>query len=83
MKDCCETVTTGCPPGKLERPRYFPRKLITDAEMTLEQEYFRNRMRTHNRMLHGWGVVCGAKVCRVPVADEEGQSVSADWIAQW
>lgn len=57
----------------LERPRYFPRKLITDAEMSLEQEYFLQRWRLHNRMLHGWGVVCGAKVCLVlePAGSEE------------
>lgn len=55
----------------LERPRYFPRKLITDAEMTLEQDYFRNRLRLHNRMLHGWGVVCGAIVCTVPKTTPE------------
>lgn len=50
----------------LERPRYFPRQLISDVDMTLDQVYFRNKLRLHNRMLHGWGVVCGAIVCRVP-----------------
>jgi hypothetical protein len=30
--------------------------------MTLEQDYFRARLRRHNRYLHGWGVVCGAEV---------------------
>ena len=51
--------------GVLERPRYFPRQLMTPAEMILEQDYFREKLRRHNRMLHGWGVVCGAIVCRV------------------
>ena len=58
--DVCETR------GGIERPRYFPRQILTPAEMTLEQQYFRDRHRRHNRLLHGWGVVCGAEVCRVP-----------------
>jgi len=48
----------------LERVRYFPRQLITPTEMTQEQDYFRARLRRHNRMLHGWGIVCGACVRR-------------------
>ncbi|MEU2258413.1 hypothetical protein ABZ540_35195 [Nocardia xishanensis] len=49
----------------LERPRYFPRQLMTPDDLTLEAEYFRNRLRRHNIYLHGWGVVCGALVCPV------------------
>jgi hypothetical protein len=59
--------------GILERPRYFPRQLMTPAEMILEQDYFRDKLRRHNRMLHGWGVVCGAIVCRVPCAGSNGK----------
>jgi hypothetical protein len=55
--------------GALERPRYFARQLITPAELNLEAVYFAERLRRHNRMLHGFGVVCGAKVCRVPAAE--------------
>jgi hypothetical protein len=51
-----------------ERPRYFPRQLITADDLILEQEYFRNKLRRHNRLLRGWGVVCGAKVCPLPQA---------------
>lgn len=61
-----------CESGVLERPRYFPRQLLTPAEMTLEQSYFRDRMRRHNRLLHGWGVVCGGQVCLVANADGTG-----------
>lgn len=46
----------------MERVRYFTRQLITPDDLTLEQEYFRNKMRRHNRFLHGWGVVCGCVV---------------------
>lgn len=65
-RPCSETVRGPCEAGKPERPRYFPRQLITPEEMNLEQAYFRDRMRRHNRLLHGWGVVCGARVCPVP-----------------
>jgi hypothetical protein len=56
-------------PANLERPRYFARQLVTPAELNLEGAYFLDRLRRHNRMLHGWGVVCGAQVCQVPTAD--------------
>lgn len=46
----------------MERPRYYPRKMVTAEDLTLEQDYFRNRLRRHNRMMHGYGVVCGATV---------------------
>lgn len=79
-KNCqCGTTVSGCPTGKLCRPRYFPRKLITDAEMTLEQDYFRDRLRLHNRMLHGWGVVCGARVCYATSVDEGGTTTTEAW----
>jgi hypothetical protein len=52
-----------CESTILERPRYFPRQLISDTELTQEQNYFRDKLRRHNRLLHGWGVVCGALVC--------------------
>lgn len=60
---------TTCKPGLfgLERVRYYPRQLITADDMTSEQEYFRQRDRRHNRLLHGWGVVCGLSV--EPAAD--------------
>ncbi len=57
---------TPCERGVSERPRYYARQLITADDLTLEQEYFRNKMRAHNRLLHGWGVVCGAHVCPNP-----------------
>ena len=55
-----------------ERPRYYARQIITQDDLTLEQDYFRSKLRTHNRYLHGWGVVCGAKVCLVPRAEKNG-----------
>jgi hypothetical protein len=34
--------------------------------MRVEQEYFREKQRRHNRFLHGWGVVCGLEVVPDP-----------------
>jgi hypothetical protein len=48
--------------GTVERPRFFPRQLVTPDDLTLGQEYFRNKIRRINRYLHGWGVVCGTRV---------------------
>lgn len=67
-----------CDQSVAERPRYFPRQLITPDDLNLEQDYFRSRLRWHNRMLHGWGVVCGARVCGVPKSKENGAS-SEPW----
>ena len=44
---------------QLERVRYFPRQLLTADDMRAEQDYAREKLRRHNRFLHGWGVVCG------------------------
>lgn len=70
MKTMTKLERVFCADGLLERPRYFPRQLITPSEMTLEQNYFRDKMRRHNRLLHGWGVVCGAQVCLAPNSDK-------------
>ena len=78
VKPCSETVRGPCEGGKPERPRYFPRQLITPEEMNLEAAYFRDRMRRHNRLLHGWGVVCGAEVCPVPSPGRNGYGPSDD-----
>ncbi len=58
----CNCHTQTAKPSLNERPRYFARQLVTPDDMTLEQDYFRARLRRHNRYLHGWGVVCGAEV---------------------
>jgi len=60
-------------------PRYYPRQLITPEDLTLEQDYFRDRMRRHNRLLHGWGVVCGALVCPASATDTNGVVSLTPW----
>lgn len=67
---CNATTVPVCRTTPGERPRFFPRQLVTAEDLMLEQEYFRNRMRLHNRLLHGWGVVCGLLVS--PVAEADG-----------
>jgi hypothetical protein len=44
------------------RPRYFDGRLLSVADLQLEQEYHREHARLHNRLLHGWGVVSGLEV---------------------
>jgi len=58
------TINTCAPSNAMgrERTRFFPRQLVTPDDLTQDQLYFREKMRRHNRMLHGWGVVCGARV---------------------
>jgi len=51
---------------KLERVKYFQRQLLTVDDMVTDQDYFRQKMRRHNRFLHGWGVVCGLIVTPAP-----------------
>jgi hypothetical protein len=58
-----------CSTGYLEHPRFFPRQIVTDGDLTLEHQYVRDSLRRHNLYLHGWGVVCGAKVCLTPTCD--------------
>jgi hypothetical protein len=69
----------------LERVRYYPRQLMTAEDMSAEQDYFLQRMRRHNRLLHGWGIVCGLQVQAAASADKpwqvricQGFALSAD-----
>lgn len=67
--DCgCSGTAVSTPAGSFaptsggERTRYYPRQLVSAADLTQDQLYFREKSRRHNRMLHGWGIVCGARV---------------------
>jgi hypothetical protein len=60
----------------LKRPRYTTGQLLTAADFTLEQEYFRKKLKRHNRSLHGFGIVSGLKV-----STESGQIVVAPGLA--
>lgn len=54
-----------CAPSGLvgrERTRWFARQLVGPADLSQDQIYVRDRMRRHNRLMHGWGIVCGAEL---------------------
>jgi hypothetical protein len=59
--DCSTTTSV-----KLTRVNYFNRQLLTADDMTTERDYFLQKLRRHNRFLHGWGVVCGLTVTPAP-----------------
>jgi len=50
----------GC--GGLKRPAYFSGRLIDAGTLAAEQDYHREKLRRHNRGLHGYGVVTGLAV---------------------
>ena len=63
----CGCGCGGSSPGgsalvSLERTRFFARQLVGPDDLTQDQTYFREKERRHNRLLHGWGIVCGARV---------------------
>lgn len=65
------------PAGPLPQPRYFPRQVVTADDLTADQEYTRERLRRHNRMLHGCGVIEGLRVS-IDADDTGSQLVNVD-----
>jgi hypothetical protein len=59
--DCCDTQ---CGNIAGERNRYYTGKYMTARDFRDEQSYFLSRHRLHNRLMHGWGIVCGLAVER-------------------
>lgn len=55
----------------LERTRFYHRQIVTPEDLTQDQVYFRDKHRRHNRLLHGWGLVCGLVVERCAAANPE------------
>lgn len=69
MKHTDEPRGCGCGSIVLERNRYFNGKYMTARDFAGEQRYFLSRHRLHNRLFHGWGVVCGLRVIPHPNED--------------
>jgi hypothetical protein len=46
----------------LKRLRYVTGQLLSAEELQLEQQYFIEKRKLHNRALHGFGIVSGLKV---------------------
>jgi hypothetical protein len=59
-----------CQLHPFERNRYFYGKLLSAGDFQTEQSYMNEKRQLINRLIHGWGVVCGLQV--KPVACPEG-----------
>jgi hypothetical protein len=53
--------------GPQTRPHWKAGRYLTSAASALEQNYRLQKVRRHDRKLHGWGVICGLWV--VPAAE--------------
>lgn len=51
-----------CKVREFERNNYFHGKVLSARDLTLEQRYFNEKRWLLNRMVLGWGVVCGLDV---------------------
>lgn len=52
-----------CSVRSFERNNYFHGKMLSARDLRQEQEYFNEKRHLINRMIHGWGIVCGLEVC--------------------
>jgi hypothetical protein len=62
---CHDHVAEPCGCCKLtcfERPKYFCGQLLSDADLTLQETYFREKNKLYHRTLDGFGVVCGLQM---------------------
>ncbi len=57
-----DTSKKSCDYNAYKRVRYFHGMLLTERDFQEEQLYHQEKRRLANRMLHGWGVVCGLGV---------------------
>jgi hypothetical protein len=57
------------PPAGAVRPLYEEGERLGAEELQAQQDHRRQRLRRHNRLLHGWGVVCGLRVVPDPDPD--------------
>jgi hypothetical protein len=69
----CDGTCRCSDPLGLERTRFFPRMLVGPEELTQDQLWVKDKLRRHNRLLHGWGVVCGCNVTQA--TDAQGRPV--------
>jgi hypothetical protein len=55
---------------ELTRLKYFYGQLLGVHDFQTEQHYFRDKLKLHNRCLHGYGTVCGLEVVPEPTEPE-------------
>ena len=69
-------TTSPCASPVAERPRYYPRQIITPDDLMLEQEYFEQAAAPQPADPRR-GVVCGAKVCPTPQTGSSGNATGS------
>ncbi|HVZ40996.1 MAG TPA: helix-hairpin-helix domain-containing protein [Candidatus Kapabacteria bacterium] len=52
-----------------ERLNYFTGQFLAERDFRDEQGYHIGKHRMHNRLLHGWGTVCGLRVTQHPAPE--------------
>ncbi|WP_440956060.1 hypothetical protein ACSAZK_03660 [Methanosarcina sp. Mfa9] len=57
--DTNESKGKWCDYNNFKRVRYFHGMLMSDRDFTEEQIYHIEKRKLLNKMLHGWGIVCG------------------------
>ena len=68
MKSHVSTARSVCAEiPEFERLNYFYGQALSAADFRGEQAYLREKLKLHNRCLHGFGVICGFEVEPVPV----------------
>ncbi len=55
---------------QFDRLNYFYGQMLGACDFRTEQSYFRDKIKLHNRCLHGYGTVCGLRVCVPPPRPE-------------
>jgi hypothetical protein len=77
-----EPCTSGCGTIALERNRYYTGKYMAARDFQDEQAYFVTHERLHNRLLHGWGILCGLEVFHHPDHNEgwTGSDCAKRWV---
>lgn len=58
----CTSEQLACGALVSERNRYFTGKYMAARDFQADQDYFLSHHRLHNRLFHGWGIVCGLEV---------------------
>jgi hypothetical protein len=71
-----------CKLACFERPKYFCGQLLSDADLTLQETYFREKNRLYHRTMDGFGVVCGLRMyydsqCRGHLTIGDGYAIDA------
>jgi hypothetical protein len=64
---------------QFDRLRYFYGQMLHARDLQMEQAYSREKLKLHNRCLHGWGVVCGLDVSLPPAEPDCPPQTDAEY----